>query len=261
MSADFAAVDAGDAREHVSMMDATDAWPAVQAARAWVLARAEIDGGLVVDIGCGPGTFGGAAATAGAFVVDLDASLTMLRTVQQRHRGARPVLADAARLPLRDGAARLVRAERVLQWMPDPYAALAGARRVTAPGGWTAVTDTDWGTLAVVHPDSRAADRITAAALGWVPHARLARGLERSLVDLGATEVHARADTVTIEAWDPDDPAQHDGPPGLPLHSIAAGGAPADQLALAEDLAVLAEHARRGQFAAALTLVTVMARR
>jgi hypothetical protein len=73
--------------------------------------------------------------------------------------------------------------------------------------------------------------------------------------------VHARADTVTIEAWDPDDPAQHDGPPGLPLHSIAAGGAPADQLALAEDLAVLAEHARRGQFAAALTLVTVMARR
>jgi hypothetical protein len=31
---DFAAVDRGDTDEHVAMMDATDAWPAVQAARA-----------------------------------------------------------------------------------------------------------------------------------------------------------------------------------------------------------------------------------
>jgi len=261
MSADFAAVDGGDARELVAMMDATDAWPAVQAARAWVLEQAQVDSKVAVDVGCGPGTFGRSAAAAGAVAVDLDRSLTMLQETRRREDGTRVALADAARLPLRDGAAQLVRAERVLQWTTDPRAALAELRRVTARRGWTAVTDTDWGTLSVDHPDPRAAERLAVAALGWVPHARFARDLERALSELGASEVHARTDTVVIDAWDPDDAAQYDGPPGLPLHSIAAGAAPDLGDAVDRDLDALADHARRGQFSAHLTLVTVMARR
>ena len=259
--ADFAVVDRGDAHELVSMMDATDAWPAVQAARAWVLGRAEVDGALVIDVGCGPGTFGGSAATAGASVVDVDRSVTMLRAVRQRHIGALPLLGDAAELPLRDGVAALVRAERLLQWMDDPLAGIAELRRITARRGWTAITDTDWGTLAVRHPDARATDRWTTAALGWVPHARVAPDLARTLTELGATNVDTRTDTVVITAWDPDDPEQRDGPPGLPLRSIAAGGAPAAQRALADDLDVLADRARHGAFRASLDLVTVLARR
>ena len=131
------------------------------------------------------------------------------------------MLADVAQLPLRDGVADLVRIERVLQWADDPATALLELHRVAAPGGWLAVTDTDWGTFTVDHPDPAAARRLTDAALEWVPHARLARDLPTTVAALGAADVQTRHDTVTITAWDPDDPAQHDGPPGLPLHSIA----------------------------------------
>ena len=61
---DFAAVDAGDAHDLVAMMDATDAWPAVHTARAWVLEQVALDErSVVVNTGCGPGTF--SASTSG----------------------------------------------------------------------------------------------------------------------------------------------------------------------------------------------------
>ncbi len=151
---DFATVDTGDTGALVAMMDATDRWPAVTDARAWVLGQVDVDVDVVVvDAGCGPGTFGSAVAASGAVVVDVDVSVVMLEEVRRRRRDARCVVGDLAHLPLRTGTARLVRAERVLQWTPDPRAALAELHRVTAPGGWTAVTDTDWGTFAVDHRD------------------------------------------------------------------------------------------------------------
>src|SRR6478735_3244017 len=137
---DFAAVDTGEARDLVAMMDATDAWPAVRAARAWVLDQVAVDErAVVLDAGCGPGTFG--ASVAGC-TVDVDRSSVMLRETRRRRPDARVVLADVTRLPVRDGCADLVRIERVLQWMRDPQPAMAELARVTAPGGWLAVTDT-----------------------------------------------------------------------------------------------------------------------
>jgi len=162
------------------------------------------------------------------------------------------VLGDIARVPLRDECAALVRAERVLQWTADPTAALTELRRIVAPGGWLAVTDTDWGTLCVEHPDAATADRITQAALRWVPHPRFARDLPPTIAALGADDVRVRHDTATITAWDPDDPAQHDGPPGLPLHSIAG--------VVGADLTSVAARARAGEFRAEVSLVTVVAR-
>ncbi len=146
-----------------------------------------------------------------------------------------------------------MRAERVLQWTADPTAALTELLRIVAPGGWLAVTDTDWGTLRVDHPDPAAADRITEAALRWVPHARFARDLSPALAALGVDDVSTRHDTMTITAWDPDDPAQHDGPPGLPLHSMAGEHA--------GELGAIADAARTGAFRAEVTLVTALGRR
>ena len=247
---DFAAVDTGDARELVTMMDATDAWPAVRAARAWVLEQVELsDTAVVVDVGCGPGTFGGSVR---GCPVDVDASHVMLRETRRRRPDARVVLGDIARVPLRDECAALVRVERVLQWITDPGAALAELLRIAAPGGWLAVTDTDWGTLHVDHADPAAADRITAAALRWVPHSRFARDLPRTLTALGVHDLRTRQDTMTISVWDPDAPAQHDGPPGLPLHSIAGEHA--------GDLDAVADAARSGTFRAQVTLVTALGR-
>jgi SAM-dependent methyltransferase len=252
---DFAAVDTGDARGLVAMMDATDAWPAVRAARAWVFEQIELaQDAVVVDAGCGPGTFGTAVgAMAGGCAVDLDASHVMLRETRRRRADARVVLGDVAHLPLRDCGADLVRVERVLQWTADPEAALTELLRVVVPGGWLAVTDTDWSTLRVEHPDDDATARLTRAALRWVPHARVARELPSALTALGAHDVGIRHDTATITAWDPDDPAQHDGPPGLPLHSIAGDDA--------ADLAPVIANARAGTFRADVTLVSVVGRR
>ena len=250
-SADFAAVDAGDGPDLVAMMDATDAWPAVRAARAWVLGEVELSGdSVVVDAGCGPGTFGVALPAGRA--VDVDWSLTMLSEARRRRPGTRVVVADIARLPLRDGAARVVRAERVLQWTADPVAVLHELGRVVGPDGWLAVTDTDWGTFTIEHPDSDVASRLTTAAAAWVPHPRFARELPTALATVGAHDVRTRHDTVVLTGWDPDDAAQRDGPPGLPLHSIAPGDPDA--------VAAIARRARGGSFRATVTLVSCVAR-
>ena len=126
---DFAAVDAGDRGALVAMMDATDAWPAVRAARSWVLDQVELgDDAIVVDAGCGPGTFG---RDVRATVVDVDVSAVMLDEARRRHGRARVLLGDVATLPVRDRAADLVHTERVLQWTIDPVAALAELLRTS----------------------------------------------------------------------------------------------------------------------------------
>jgi SAM-dependent methyltransferase len=258
---DFAAVDVGDGAALIAMMDATDAWPAVSSARRWVLDRVRPSAGdVVVDVGCGLGTFGAGAAATGASAIDVDVSATMLDEVRRRRRGSLVVRADGHHLPLPSGVARVVHAERLLQWTADPSGALDELARAVAPDGWLAVTDTDWGTFAFDRPDPRAMDRWSEAALGWVPQPRFARGVGRACVALGLTEVHVRADAVVVTEWDPDDPAQRAGPPGLPLRSIAAGGAPSDHDLLRADLDAAADEARRGTFHALVALLSVLAR-
>jgi SAM-dependent methyltransferase len=249
---DFAAVDAGDARELVAMMDATDAWLQVRAVREWVLDRSAVSAGaLVVDVGCGPGTFGATAVARGATAIDVDASLTMLHAARRRGTEC-TVLGDVSHLALREACAHLIRAERVLQWTADPMAALDELWRVAAPDGWLAVTETDWGTLVVDHPDQEVTARIATAALRWVPHPRVAQELPTCVAALDVETIDTRLDTVTLHRWDPDDPAERDGPPGLPLRAIA----PHD----VDAIDAVAEHARAGTFHAELTLVTVLAR-
>jgi ubiquinone/menaquinone biosynthesis C-methylase UbiE len=260
--ANFAAVDDGDARVLVDMMDATDAWPAVQAVRAWILERTGVgDGDLVVDVGCGPGTFGSLVVATGGTELDVDASATMLATSRARNPAALRVRGVAEGLPVREGFAHLVHAERILQWTDDPFVALRALHRVVRRGGWLAVTDTDWATLEVSCADAHARERFARAALRWVPHARVAAQLADVLSELTVHDVESRTDVVEIDAWDPDDPSQRDGPPGLPLHSIgSAASTAADRAAVATDLARLAVDARAGRFAASVTLVSVLAR-
>ncbi len=244
------------------MMDATDAWPQVQATRAWVLDRAALPtGSLVVDVGSGPGTFSAAARARGARALDIDRSAVMVDALVARHPGAVAARADVEHLPLRGAAADLVHIERVLQWTARPAAALIELGRVTAPGGFVAITDTDWATLAIDHPDPEGAARVAAAARRWVAHPTLARSLPRRLADAGATDVVVRTDVVTILAWDPDDPGQHAGPPGLPLRTMAGAAVASERAVTEADVDTLADHARHGRFFAAVTLVSVVARR
>lgn len=257
----FRDVDDGETQRLVAMMDATDAWPAVQAARRWVWERAAVAAGdLVVDVGAGPGTFG-AAAPPGATVVDVDTSAAMLATARGRHPSASVVEGDVASLPIADGSAALVRAERVLQWTDDPDAELAELVRIARPGGLVAVTDTDWGTFVVDHPDPAAARRLSSAALGWVPRPEMARGLPRLLADIGLRGLEVQVHAAALSSWDPDDPAQRDGPLGLPIRTIALGAPPDDRDRALADVDDLAAGARRNRFFASVAMVTVVGRR
>ncbi|UDY35344.1 methyltransferase domain-containing protein [Dermatobacter hominis] len=253
----FSDVDAADAAELVSMMDATDRWPAVRAARDWVLERAGT-GGRSLDVGAGPGTFHAGAGPRWTGV-DVDAAAAMVAADRTRHPDALVVRADGERLPIATGTVDLVHAERVLQWAPDPGAILHELVRVAAPSGLVAVTDTDWSTLSVDHPDDDAAARLSAAALRWVRWPTLARTVPRRLVALGLDDVEVRAGAVTLSGWEPDAPGQEDGPPGLPLRTIAAAAGPGGPAA--HDVDRLGTLARTGRFLATLTVVTTMGRR
>ena len=104
-------------------------------------------GQLVLDLGAGGGVAGQAALAAGARqVAGIDLSEGMLRQSAQTSPGGgwRPVAADAAALPFRDGCFDLVLAAFCLNHLSRLDAGLAEARRVgaaiaasTFAPGWT----------------------------------------------------------------------------------------------------------------------------
>lgn len=259
----FSDVDSTDVAPLVAMMAATDAWPSVGAARSWTLEQlaGAIGVGPLADVGCGLGTFGEMARAAGWAAVELDRSLAMLGALAHRHGGTPIAAADVERLPVRAGSLGVARCERVLQWTEAPDAGLEELWRATARGGWVVVTDTDWSTFTVDAPRPDMSSLLAEAALGWVPHPTFAATLADRLGALGARELRPRVDVVRSVAWDPDDPAQLDGPPGLPLRSIGAGAASGRREAAQQAIAAIADAARHGRFAATLTIVTVLARR
>jgi SAM-dependent methyltransferase len=108
-------------------------------------------GGLVVDAGCGTARafplLRGAVGAAGR-VVGVDVTPEMILSARERGRGdyGRLLVADAGRLPLRDGVADGVLASGLISHVLRPVAVLSELARVTRPGGM----------LALFHPVGRA---------------------------------------------------------------------------------------------------------
>ena len=119
-------------------------------------------GHAVLDVGCGPGTdtvplaqlVGSSGRVAG-----VDAEATMLAEADRRAAeagvGAWVVheAGDATALPFPDASFESCRSERLFQHLPQPALALAEMIRVTIPGGWIVVLDTDWGALSFDTPE------------------------------------------------------------------------------------------------------------
>ncbi|GLX36000.1 methyltransferase [Streptomyces roseochromogenus] len=109
-------------------------------------------GDRVLDAGCGTGralTPLRAAVGPSGTVLGVDLTERMLAAAREAGRDADGtlLLADVARLPLRDGSLDAVFAAGLIAHLPDPAANLAELARVVRPGG----------RLALFHPIGRAA--------------------------------------------------------------------------------------------------------
>ncbi|HWH14556.1 MAG TPA: methyltransferase domain-containing protein [Miltoncostaeaceae bacterium] len=122
----------------------------------------------VVDVGCGPGsiTCGIAARVAPGEVTAVDAADPQVEEARRAAAEAglgnvRALRADAAALPLPDGAADVALVHAVAEHLQDPVAALAEVRRVLVPGGAALVTSPDWGGFLLMPPDAGAETALT----------------------------------------------------------------------------------------------------
>jgi ubiquinone/menaquinone biosynthesis C-methylase UbiE len=101
-------------------------------------------GGIILDVGCGPASVTASLAHAagpGALVLGLDRSEAMLARAVRTQSGPQIgfLRADAQQLPLRGETVDAVVSIGVLQFIPDPVVALAEMARVLRPGGRLAV--------------------------------------------------------------------------------------------------------------------------
>lgn len=97
-------------------------------------------GSRLLDLGSGHGAGAALAARRGLAVVALDLSAPAAAEADAT-LGVEGVVADAERLPLRDGAVHGVLAECVLSAVPDKESAVEGVRRAIRPGGSLLLTD------------------------------------------------------------------------------------------------------------------------
>lgn len=103
---------------------------------------ADLDGAVVVDLGCGPGHYTRALRERGALVVpaDLDAAEFQLP-------GGPPggeIVANGMYLPFPDESVDGLLCSNMLEHTPDPGAILAEMERVVKPGGWIWLSFTNW---------------------------------------------------------------------------------------------------------------------
>lgn len=100
---------------------------------------ARIDGGDVLDVGCGPGALTNELLRRGASVSAVDPSPGFVAAASERHPEARVLEASAEALPFGDEAFDAALAELVVQFMRDPAAGVDEMARVTRHGGTIAL--------------------------------------------------------------------------------------------------------------------------
>jgi ubiquinone/menaquinone biosynthesis C-methylase UbiE len=220
-------------------------------------------GRRLLDVGCG----GGHALVAAAelvgpagMVVGIDASVTMAAAAQARAAGrahVAVVVADAQRLPFAADAFDGCRAERVLQHVPDPAAALAEMTRVTRAGGLVVVGDTDWGGWLLDAPNDQVTHAVLQAAARRSRNPWIGRQLVGLFQQAGLDDL--QVEVVTFPGTDFDWAASVHGLAAAVEQAVGSGTLTSRQAH------VWLEDRRRaagqGRFFSALPLVTVIGRK
>lgn len=253
----------------IGAIDATARWDATIELRMWERCHLRLaEGERLLDVGCGLGEAAVSLSEdvgATGEVVGIDASTSMLSGARERARGAacsvRFSVGDALALDEPDGSFDAARAERTLQWLSDPQAAVDELARVLRRGGRISLIDTDWSTLRLDVGDSNVAASVREAMRAERGRAsnvgsRLAE-LTRAAGFEGVLET-AAAQVWT--AWNPDDSPAPDG--CFSMRSLAEDLVATGQLDNADAdrfVSTIHDAARNGRFSMSLTMFAVIA--
>jgi ubiquinone/menaquinone biosynthesis C-methylase UbiE len=110
-------------------------------------------------------------------------------------------VADALALPFDANTFDAVRSERLFQHLSDPRAALAEMLRVTRPGGWVVVLDTDYSSSTIDSDQTDLERRLALAAAQSVRSGYVARKLYRLFTDQGLTDISVTVRPVTVTRY------------------------------------------------------------
>ncbi len=190
--AEFADVDrSADPAAFVRYLDGTNAVDVARDYKQLTFALLEVqDGDRVLDLGCGTGEDVQALAAMGAHAVGVDSSEAMIAEAAERATlPARYVLGNAYDLPFEEASFDACRADRVFQHLDDPQRALAELVRVCRDGGRIAVSEPDWGTVAVDASDRAVTRRLAEYFCDGLRNGWAGRRLRRLLKRCGVQDV------------------------------------------------------------------------
>jgi SAM-dependent methyltransferase len=221
---EWSAVDtATDPQELLSGLDALRAEPFFAESKARMAALIDrAHATRVLDVGCGTGEDAIALA---APAVGVERSIVMCTEARIRHAALALVAADATALPIRDASADALRADRVLQHLPDAPAALREWRRVLRRDGKAISFDPDLTTATIEGVDDRSAAIIRAWRVTTRPGAATVHALADAFEAAGFRDVDIDARTLELT-----DLGRAQGIMGLATWgraAAAAGGLPA----------------------------------
>ena len=240
--------ESAETQQLIAFLAWADAKPDVIARRARSYELLDVrPGAAVADVGCGIGTVLAGLVRLGARAIGVDSSEAMVREAARRVPDAQMYVADAASLPLEDGALSGYRAERVYQHVADPMPSLAEAMRVLEPGGRVVLIDQDWDGFLVDGDDRETTRAMLRGFADSIPNGWAGRRNGLALAAAGFVDVEVEAETVTRIDYDYAAPV-------LPALKAAAVDAGAVEEHVA--LAWLEEQRRRGvegRFFAAMT--------
>ena len=258
-----------DPERLVAAMVAADAHQAVQTLRKWTIAALNLQSGQsIIDVGCGPGASTVELARIvgpDGLAVGIDLSTTMIAAANRmytRSTTAKFSVDDACNLEFPDGHFDAYRSERTYQHLATPEVALGEARRVVRPNGKIAIVDTDWGSLAIDHPNRLLTERLAGMPRRMPLNSWSGRRLVGQLKEAGCTDVEVAAASIIATSWDPD---QSPGVAGFPPFATLAAAAVANNTFSADEgqqwLAELHEAARSDRFFLMVTMVAVCGKR
>jgi len=176
-------------------------WLAPIKARSFDLMRIRA-GHRVLDVGCGPGIDTRAlAALVGASGrvtgVDIDAGMVSKASALAREAGLDHYVdhqaIDAHTLPFERVTFDASRSERVFQHAAEPKKLLAEMIRVTKPGGWVVVGDTDHTTISFDADDMRLEWRMRETRAFSFANGAIGRSLPRLFEEAGLIDIAIEA--------------------------------------------------------------------